>query len=118
MKAILIDPSNQTVEEINIGKDYREIYGVIGNDCTTFTTPILEPNGDTWFADDEGLFHENIGAVIRQDWVTPIVGRIVVLGSDESGESTDVKSSVEHIRKGLRFIPKDNPVLINYFNEF
>lgn len=118
MKAILIDPSNQTVEEITIGKNYKEIYGVIGNDCNTFAAPITEPNGDTWFVDDEGLFHDNIGGVIRNEWSTPIVGRVVIIGTDEEGDSVDAKSTPEQIKKGLHFISKDNPALVNYFNQF
>lgn len=119
MRAILIDPQSQTIREVAHTGDYKEIYGFIGNECKMFQAPFSLPNGDTFYCDEEGLFHENIGAIMYPDWHTPIVGRVLILNTDyETGDSQSAKSSIEAIRKGLRFIGADEFVLTNWFAQF
>ena len=118
MRAILIDPKEQTIKEVNYSGDFNDIYKLIGNDCHTFSAPLTLENGDTFYCDDEGLYHENIGAVIAKDWHSPIVGRILVLNTDEMGDSVDAVSSIESLQQMLTFIPSTNQQLINYFDFF
>ena len=99
MKALLIDPSNKTVTEIEIEKGIQAIDNAIGNECTTFSCPITLENEDTFYADDEGLFHDITGGIMMKDWQYPIVGKIVVLGSNHKGESVDVKTNAEDLAK-------------------
>ena len=118
MRAIIIDPQTKTVTEIEHSGDYKEIYKLIGNDCGTFTAPITLENGDTFYSDDEGLFHENIGAIIYPNWYSPIVGRTLILNTDDMGESGSAKSTIEEIKDGLQFISYNDPALINWFANF
>ena len=56
MRAIKIDVQKRDVYEIEMnGDDFRELYGVIGNNCTSFCAPVRFDNEDTLFCDDEIL---------------------------------------------------------------
>jgi len=100
MKAILINPENQTVERIEIGKGVEEIYKAI--DCRMISAPVTYPNGDTMYCDDEGLFVEQKGGILMPNWSYMIVGKILVLGCDEdTGESQDVITPVNFFRKNI-----------------
>lgn len=99
MKALLIDPATKTVTEIEIEKGIKAIQKAIGNECTTFSCPITLDNEDTFYADDEGLFHDITGGTMMKNWSYPIVGKIVVLGTNDKGESVDVKTKAEDLAK-------------------
>jgi hypothetical protein len=105
MRVVVIDSENQTVYESQIGKDFREIYPLIGNGCTTFCCPLALPNGDMMFADDEALLRDEIkGAFIMDDWSSPIYGNVVLINSDEEGESVDALSDVEQIKSQITWV--------------
>ena len=93
MRAIIINPEKKEVTEIQIGSDYKEIYKAIS--CDTFSCPITYGNNDSLYCDDEGLFKPQKGGVIMEDWVYPILGKMLVLGTDENGESVDAKSDIK-----------------------
>ena len=119
MRAIIIDPQTQDVTEIEHSGNYKELYKLIGNDCHTFAAPITLNNGDTFYCDDEGLFHENIGGVLYLNWEYPITGRIVVLNTNFiTGDSESAKSSIEELKKGLMFLKYDSKYLIDWFKEY
>lgn len=92
MKAILINPEDKTVKVIDIEQNNDAIYKAI--DCETFACPITYDNGDTMYCDDEGLFIPQKGGIMMHDWAYPILGKILILGSDEDGNSVDVKSDI------------------------
>jgi hypothetical protein len=106
MRAILINPEEKKVSEIQIGNDYKEIYKVI--DCELFTCPITYENGDTMYCDDEGLFKEQKGGIIMRGWSYPILGKILILGCDEeTGDSQDVKSSIDFFEKQIMWLSEE-----------
>lgn len=106
-KAILIDVVNQLVSHIDIGH-YKEIYDAIGNGCSTFDCPFQLDNGDTLYVDDEGLLHDNVyGCFILNGWNVPCVGNAIILGTSDDGESIDCKSTIEEIKKQIKFFSKD-----------
>ncbi len=104
-KAILINTEEQTLLEITINH-WKEIYQHIGNDCTTFCCPVNFANGDTMYCDDEALcFPERVkGGIFMEDWVSPLVGNIVLLGTDEDGEDKDVQTTIEELRHKIKFM--------------
>jgi hypothetical protein len=105
MRAILINPADRTVTEIQIGPDYKEIYKVI--DCECFTCPVSFENEDAMYCDDEGLFKEQEGGIMMKDWAYPILGKILILGTDiETGESQDAKSDIKELERQIRWINK------------
>jgi hypothetical protein len=118
MRAILINPEDQTVTEIDIEKGLPAIYAQIGNNCSTFECPFTYPNGDTIYCDEEGLYHENIGGFMYDGWASPIVGRALVIGQNpNTGNSIDAKSHINAIEFDLDFIPKDDKYLERYFSQ-
>ena len=106
MKAILIDPETKTVKEIEIEKGIDAIYKAI--DCNIFTCPITYENNDCLYCDDEGLYKEDIiGGIIYPNWSYPIVGKSIIIGTNDDGESVDCKSTVDDIKKDLIWVSKE-----------
>ena len=103
MKAIKIDVTNQTISQITIGKDYKEIYTQIGNNCDLFCCPFEFENGDCLYADDEALLKEVEGCFAFPNWNYPIVGNAIILGTDydNDGESTDAKSEISQLQETI-----------------
>ena len=119
MRAIIIDPETQNVNEIEHNGDYKEIYALIGNECNTFEVPITLPNGDSFYCDEEALYHDNIGGVIYPNWAYPLVGRIVVVNTNfTNGDTEAAKSSIEDIKRGLTFIKQDDSKMVKRFAQF
>lgn len=105
MKAIKIDVEKRDVYNIEMGKDYREIYKVIGNNCTMFAVPVTFENMDSLFCDDESLLRNDIkGGFMMPGWVTPIIGNAVIIGTDDEGESVDCLSDLDEIKSKVVFL--------------
>ena len=106
-KAYLINVADRTITDIEIS-DWTQIRLWIGEDCDHFTCPISWANGDTIYADDEGLFNTINGGIVVPDLRSQvIVGNVVVIGSDyRSGRSEDVKFTKEELSKLFYFISK------------
>ena len=106
MKAILINPKLQTINEINYSGDYKDIYKL--TECSTFTCVYpFNLNEDTIYLDDEGLLKDtNYCFRFRCDnGHNPILaGNALILGTDEEGESQDVESSIEMIQERVVFV--------------
>jgi hypothetical protein len=103
MKAILINPENQTITKMEIDKGLEAIYKVMG--CSIFACPVSYPNGDTLYCDDEGLYKPDIkGAFTYPNWHSPIVGKCLIMGTNEIGESTDCESIILDIEKNIEWI--------------
>lgn len=104
VKGYLLDVEKRTIEDIEIS-DYTQISLMIGEDCDYFTCPISWPNGDTLYADDEGLFHTIKGGVVVPNLNQIIVGNVVILGADlDTGDSCDVFFKKEEVAQLVDFI--------------
>lgn len=91
MKAILIDPMNKTIEEINTaGKKINEIIG-----CKYFDGVRL--GNDFMYVDDEGLLKEN-HLFNFLNYGHPFAGKALIVGNDEYGAEKDYESDIEFIR--------------------
>ena len=109
MKAILINSLERTIKEVEI-TDWTDISKQL--DCNLFTTFHYLENGDTFYADDEGLYRDDdAGAClieISPDNQYPIAGHVLVLGCDEeTGESKDVESTLSLIQSKVIFINRN-----------
>ena len=106
MKAILINPKLQTINEINYSGDYKDIYKL--TECSTFSCVYpFHLNADTLYCDDEGFLKQsNYCFSIRCDngHTRILPGNDVSLGTDEEGESQDVESSIEMIQERIVFV--------------
>ena len=105
MKAILINPKLQTINEINYSGDYKDIYKL--TECSTFTAIYPFDNcEDTIYLDDEGLLKSsNYCFTVRCDdgRNEPLMGNALILGTDEEGDSKDVETSIDEIKRRVSF---------------
>lgn len=100
MKAILINPENQTIVEINLEKGIDAMYKEL--ECDTFAAPICYDNGDTMYCDDEGLLKPQTGGILMPNWSYMILGKVLIVGCDvENGESKDVETPIEFFKKNI-----------------
>lgn len=105
MQAIKIDPIKQEVSLVEIDGSLESIYKEL--DCTTFTCPSILDNMDSLYVDDEGLFvSEYKGAFYFNNFPQMLFGNGLLMGSDEEGESVDVKSTLEDVINKIKFIPE------------
>ena len=103
MRAILINPEDKTVTEVDYDGDYKSIYKLIG--CSTFDVVRTSTSNDGIYIDDEGLY-----AQIQFKWqftfdnaYEPIklVNKGLVLGCNDEGDSVAPDSTVEDIKKNI-----------------
>lgn len=107
MRAILINPEDRSITEINIDKGIHAIYNTI--DCDTFSAPVTYENGDTIYCDDEGLFKPMIGGIYMINWAHILFGKVLVIGCDiETGESKDVETSIDFFENHIIWINKED----------
>jgi len=102
MRAILIDPFTQTIEEVDYSGDYKDIYTLI--ECDLFTTVYcLE---DTLFVDDEGLYVKDQRYFKVAGYAQPLAGRGLLIGTDADGENTDAKTRLNILEKVIQWCPE------------
>lgn len=105
MKAILIDPFNETVTEVEHNGDYKHIYALLSHpdhpvDC--FTVVRIEYD-DAIFVDDEGLLKDPKHFFVLEGYDQPLAGKGLVLGTNVVGESVSPVSTLEDVRKRVSF---------------
>ena len=121
MKAILIDPMFETVQEVEYSGDYKDIYKLIGfqnvymNDKKLMSgyTPrafdvVRIPVGfDGIYVDDEGLYAElQFRWSFRYNTAHPpinLVNKGLVLGCDDEGDSIEPDSTIESLRSSIKW---------------
>ena len=105
MKAILINPKLQTINYVDYSGDYKDISKL--TECTTFTAVYPFDNcEDTIYLDDEGLLKSsNYCFTFRCDdgRNQPLMWNALVLGADDEGESKDVETSIDEIKRRVSF---------------
>jgi len=85
MKAIVIDPFNQTITEHETPGQLHDIYELGDYDC--LCTVRLNQEDDIVYLDDNGLFQNNQAFWKFKDYPQPLAGKGVVLGTDYAGYS-------------------------------
>lgn len=101
MKAILINPFDQTVTEVEYSGDYRDIYKLIDAQC--FDVARL-PHRDGIFVDDEGLLNGTTHFFQHEDYPNPLAGKGLIIGCDEEGESVDCKTTLNEVKAKVSFL--------------
>ena len=102
MKAILINPFNQTITEIKYSGNFKEIYKLI--DCSTFDCINID-NDNTLFVDDEGLLQEN-RYFYWKDY-TNLAGKALIIGVDyQTGEDCDTSWSLQEVENMVEWLPE------------
>jgi hypothetical protein len=100
MKALLIDPFMETVQEIDYSGDWKDIRTLLN--CDIFTTVYFDDmSTDSVFVDDEGLYVENQRFFKLGGYPQPLAGYGLVLGCNEEGDSVDCMSTLEDVANQL-----------------
>ena len=101
MKALLIDPEQQTIEAVDVqGRD--DIARLIGYE--TLESDEIGPDGDRLFFDEECFLRGTTGR-FQIDSVIPVSGKGLVVGSDDDGATLkDVASDLESIRGRMKYL--------------
>ena len=101
MKALVIDPEAQFIEEINI-EGQEDLIRVIGYD--TITSDEIGPDGDRLFFDEECFLRGTKGR-FQIDTGIPVSGKGVIVGSSDDGSSMqDASSSVDGIQERIKYL--------------
>jgi hypothetical protein len=96
MKALLITPEDQAIEEVEVSS-HDDIVKLIGYDKVT--SDEIGPGGDRLFFDKECLGRFQIDAVI------PVSGKGVIIGSPDDGTTLkDAVSDVDGIMQRLKYL--------------
>ena len=102
MKAILINPFDQTIKETEYTGDYREIYALIK--CRTFDIVSLN-NDDDMYLDDEGLLVDNQRFFSMGNGGN-YGGRALLLSHDDEGETTASTLTLQMVKDMVQFLPE------------
>ncbi|WP_018140806.1 hypothetical protein [Thioalkalivibrio sp. ALJ7] len=101
MKALLIDPEQQTIEQVNIA-DHEDIARLIGYE--TLESDEIGPDGDRLFFDEECFLRGTTGR-FQIDNVIPVSGKGLVVGGAEEGASLrDAVSDPDSIRARMKYL--------------
>ncbi len=103
MRAFVIDPFTNSINEVEYSGDYTEIYSLGDFDCFALAT--FNEENDGIFVDDEGLFKDNQRMFMVNGYPQPLAGKGVVLGCDEEGASVEPTVSLEWLQDNVMFQP-------------
>jgi len=120
MRAILINPQDQTITEVDYTGDYKNICTHIGADCFDIAR-FGDKDNHAVFVDDEGLINGAVDRVgmFRLHGENPVylAGKGLILAHNAAGESIAATMTLDALRTVLTF---GKPVRINdavYFLE-
>ena len=103
MKAILINPFDQTIKETEYTGDYREIYDLVS--CRTFDCVRLTPNEDMYI-DDEGLLMDNQRYfTLLGTGLNNFAGKALLLSHDDEGETTATNWTLQRVKNMVQWLP-------------
>jgi len=101
MKAILINPFDETIKETVYTGDYKEIYDLV--ECRTFDCVYLD-NREVLYIDDEGLLIEETKYFSLNNRI--FAGKGLILGSDKDGETADVGLTLQMVEDMVEWLPE------------
>jgi hypothetical protein len=110
MQGYLVDPEAMTITvvEVDTSKGITAICDLI--EASPFAVVTFSDNGDGVYVDDESLLHvptheRNYFYVEGHD--EPLIGKGLVLGVDDEGESTTPKTAFTVFRQNVHFLDRN-----------
>jgi len=103
MKAILINPHEETITEVDYSGNYKEIYSFI--DCRTFDCVRLTPHEDMYI-DDEGLLIDNQRYFRMVEIGANYGGKALLLSHDDEGETTATNWTLQDVKDMVEWLPE------------
>lgn len=113
MKAIKIDVVKKQVYYIDMDEGIESLHKEL--ECETFTVPYILENDDALYVDDEGLLvtpDALKGAFAIKGSNQPYFGHGILEGTNDNGESIDVKSSLEEIQEKVVFLHEETMLVV------
>lgn len=110
INAILIDPTRQVVEAIQMDNSLKGFYNAI--QCKCISSYGVLTNGDVATGDDHALLKGPTHLFWFNRYPIPLGGRVVITGLDQEGECLSCRSSVEYIKGFVRFIPHEQTEMV------
>lgn len=115
MKAILLDPANRSVTEVQVDNHYKAFNNAIHadtGDIVRIRHPETDKPGVDLWVDDNGLLvnpnpHGYFAWCEAPHDPYPLAGCGLVLGSTDDGETVDCPWSVAQVAACVGFIPMD-----------
>lgn len=102
MRAYLINPFTRSITEVEYDGNYKSIYGLINAHC--FDVARLD-HGDGIYIDDEGLISgQPQQFFLVKGYPTPLAGKGLVLGSDDEGETTPPRITLDQLTSLITFL--------------
>jgi hypothetical protein len=104
MRAILIDPFNRSIGEIEVTGDSLDgMYRIMG--CQTVERVRIDRRNDLWLDEDANLRPEAEQAYFWwRGYPTRLGGRCLIFGSTEEGESVGTDMDVEYVTSMVAWI--------------
>ena len=105
MRAILIDPFNESVTEVEHNGDYRNIYTLLSHETQpvdTFTVVSIDDDNDI-FVDDNGLLNNPTHFFMWKGYTQPLAGKGLILAHDDEGESIGTTLLLNRAKKNVRW---------------
>ena len=100
MRAILINPFDETITEVEYSGDFRQIYEL--TDCSTFDIVML-CNTDDLYVDDEGLLKDNR----YFSWSgRNFAGKALIIGHDDEGDSISSTYDLQEVVDRVEWLPE------------
>ena len=102
MKALLINPFDMTITEVEYDGNYQSIYKLIspeGSEVRAFDAVRISAE-DTIWVDDEGLLKQN-NFFEHTDYPQPMAGLGLVLGTTEDGDSTSPTLTLDQLKDNI-----------------
>jgi len=101
MKALLIDPEQKTIEDVDV-QGREDIVRLVGFD--TLESDEIGPDGDRLFFDEECFLRGTSGR-FQIDSIVPVSGKGLIVGSRNDGAILqDVVSDADAVRARLKYL--------------
>lgn len=95
MKAILIDPFNRSVEQIETDLSLPEVYQLVGEDDLDFCWPFPGRYHEVAIVGDHSALQmPPLPRFFVDGYIHPLYGRTVVYGVDNAGETVPTRLTV------------------------
>ncbi len=106
MRAILINPATQTIEEVDHSGAAPDIRATLTPPSNFFTVSVLHGLDAVLYVDDEGwLYEDNVIAERGYFFFggTAYAGPALLIGDDGKGESVDAKVPLAFVQKHVKW---------------
>lgn len=101
MKAILINPENQSLESVDIN-DRNDIVRLVGYD--TLESDTVGTEGDRLYFDEECFLRGTTGR-FQIDTIIPVSGKGVIVGSSDDGSTLrDAVIDIDALRNRIKYL--------------